>query len=65
MYYPLTPKVYSYSPPPGSTASPSTYTQTPRPSVQAKTDMFFGRLDNGRVTRLPSPAQDDTEFGAW
>ena len=65
VYYPSTPKVYSYSPPPGSTASPSTYTQTPRPSVQAKTDTFFGRLDNGRVTRLPSPAQDDTEFGAW
>jgi hypothetical protein len=34
--------------------------------VQAQTDTFFGRLDNGRVTRLPSPAQQDpTEFGAW
>jgi hypothetical protein len=25
----------------------------------------FARLDNGRVTTLPSPAQDPTEFGAW
>jgi len=40
-------------------------TQTPQPRVQAQTDTLFGRLDNGRVTRLPSPAQDPTEFGAW
>jgi hypothetical protein len=26
---------------------------------------FFARLDNGRVTKLPSFAQDPSEFGAW
>jgi hypothetical protein len=35
------------------------YGQGPQP------DEVFGRLDNGRVTWLPSPPQDPTEFGAW
>jgi hypothetical protein len=65
VYYPPTPRVFTFSPPPGTTSTPPAFTQTPHPSVQAKTDTFFGRLDNGRVTRLPSPAQDPTEFGAW
>jgi hypothetical protein len=26
---------------------------------------FFARLDNGRLTKLPSFAQDPSEFGAW
>jgi hypothetical protein len=65
VYYPPTPRVYTITPPSGSTSSPRTLTQTPHPSVQARTDTFFGRLDNGRVTLLPSPAQDPTEFGAW
>jgi hypothetical protein len=66
VHYPPTPRVFTESPQPGSTDPTRTFTQTPHPSVQARTDAFFGRLDNGRVTRLPSPAErDPTEFGAW
>ena len=57
------PRVYGVIGPPGSTPSPSTLTETPVPSLVQTT--YFGRLDNGRVTVLPSPAQDPTEFGAW
>jgi hypothetical protein len=66
VYYPPTTKVTTFTPAPGSTETPSTFTQTPYPTVQAQTDTFFARLDDGQVTRLPSPAQQDpTEFGAW
>ena len=60
-----TPQVQTISPRPGSSAPPRTQTLGPFRSVQAKTDAFFARLDNGQLTRLPSPAQDDSEFGAW
>jgi dipeptidyl aminopeptidase/acylaminoacyl peptidase len=60
-----TPQVQTFSPPAGSSGTPRTQTLGPFRSVEAKTDAFFARLDNGRVTRLPSPAQDDSEFGAW
>jgi hypothetical protein len=37
----------------------------PQSSVQAQTNLLIARLDNGRVTRLPTPGQDPSEFGAW
>ena len=63
--YTTPPQVVTISPPPESSGTPRTLTLPPFKSVQAKTDGFFARLDNGRVTKLPSPAQDLTEFGAW
>jgi hypothetical protein len=73
VHYPTTPSVDSSAPPAGSTfvpaagsiSSPGTFTPSAKPGAEAPTDTFFGRLDNGRVTVLPSPAQDPTEFGAW
>jgi hypothetical protein len=65
VYVPPTPKVTTVSPLPGSGGTPKTFTQEPQASRQDRTESYFARIDNGRVTRLPSPAQDASEFGAW
>jgi hypothetical protein len=64
-YVPPTPTVTTVSPLPGSGGTPKTFTQEPQAIRQDRTESYFARIDNGQVTRLPSPAQDASEFGAW